>query len=93
MTGALAAGMRNLLLQHRVRAERMTTALQTLSPVAILERGYALVLDASGNLLKDAAKVKPGDEITARLARGKIEATVKKVAADQDSGSREKKRR
>jgi exodeoxyribonuclease VII large subunit len=45
--------------------------------VAILERGYALVFDASGRLLKDAERVKPGDQITARLARGEVSATVK----------------
>jgi exodeoxyribonuclease VII large subunit len=56
----------------------MDTALQALSPLAILERGYALVFDASGNLLTDGAKVKPGDEISARLARGTVRATVKK---------------
>jgi exodeoxyribonuclease VII large subunit len=45
----LAAGMRNLLLQYRVRAERMGRALEMLSPLAILERGYALVFDGAGN--------------------------------------------
>jgi exodeoxyribonuclease VII large subunit len=47
-----------------------------LSPVAILERGYALVFDASGNLLKDPNQVEPGQEISARLSRGEIQATV-----------------
>jgi exodeoxyribonuclease VII large subunit len=56
----------------------MDTALSALSPLAILERGYALVFDASGKLLKDAAKVKAGDEISARLAKGTVSATVKK---------------
>jgi exodeoxyribonuclease VII large subunit len=56
----------------------MDTALQALSPLAILERGYALVFDASGKLLKDAANVKAGDEISARLAKGTVSATVKK---------------
>lgn len=76
-TTALIAATRNLLLEREVRLERMDTALQALSPVAILERGYALVFDASGKLLKDAAKVKPGDEISARLAKGTVRATVK----------------
>jgi len=57
--------------------DRMDTALQALSPLAILERGYALVFDSSGKLLKDAAKVKTGDEISARLAKGTVRATVK----------------
>jgi exodeoxyribonuclease VII large subunit len=77
-TAAIVSALRNLLLERRVRVERMDTALQALSPLAILERGYALVFDASGKLLKDAAKVKPGDEISARLARGTLDATVKK---------------
>jgi exodeoxyribonuclease VII large subunit len=74
---ALLSAFRNLLLQRKVRLERMDTALQALSPLAILERGYALVFDASGKLLKDAAKVKAGDEISAKLAKGTVEATVK----------------
>jgi exonuclease VII large subunit len=45
--------------------------------LAILDRGYALVFDSAGALLKDAARVKAGEEISARLARGTIEATVK----------------
>jgi len=75
---ALLSAFRNSLLERRVRLERMDTALQALSPLAILERGYALVFDASGKLLKDASKVKAGDEISARLAKGTVEARVKK---------------
>ena len=76
-TTALAAAARNLLLERRVRVERMDTALHALSPLAILERGYALVFDASGELVKNASKVKKGDEISAKLAKGTIQATVK----------------
>jgi exodeoxyribonuclease VII large subunit len=79
-TGALSAGMRNLLLQYRVRAERVGRALEMLSPLAILERGYALVFDGAGQLVKDARQVKVGDEISARVARGEIRAVVKKAA-------------
>jgi exodeoxyribonuclease VII large subunit len=77
-TAALASIMRNVLLQHRVRSERLQTALESLSPLAILERGYALVFDPQGNLLKDANTVKVGDEISARLAHGEIHAAVTK---------------
>ena len=75
-TAALVAIMRNVLLQHRVRSERLQTALESLSPLAILDRGYALVFDPQGNLLKDARTVKAGDEISARLAHGQINAQV-----------------
>ena len=77
-TSALVAVTRNVLLQHKVRSERLRTALESLSPLAILERGYALVFDSNGNLLKDAGRVKVGDEISARLARGEIQASVTK---------------
>jgi len=77
-TTALVAVTRNLLLQHRVRSERLETALQSLSPLAILDRGYALVFDANGKLLKDPASVKVGDEIWARLAHGEIQASITK---------------
>ncbi len=75
-TAALVAVTRNVLLQHRVRAERFETALRSLSPLAILDRGYALVFDAQGNLLKDPRNVNVGDDITARLAHGEIQASV-----------------
>jgi exodeoxyribonuclease VII large subunit len=74
-TGLLSA-FRNFLLERKVHVERIETALQALSPVAILERGYALVFDASGKLLKDARKVKVGEEISAKLAKGTIRAKV-----------------
>ena len=51
-------------------------ALDSLSPLAILERGYALVFDASGKLVKDASGVEAGQTISARLARGEITAQV-----------------
>jgi exodeoxyribonuclease VII large subunit len=78
-TAAMSAAMRNQLLQNRVRLERMGRALEALSPLAILDRGYALVFDGAGQLVKDAAAVKPGDEITARVSRGEIRATVKRA--------------
>jgi exodeoxyribonuclease VII large subunit len=77
-TTTLASVIRNVLLQHRVRSERLETALQSLSPVAILDRGYALVFDSDGKLLKDADAVKIGDEISARVAHGQIHAAVTK---------------
>lgn len=77
-TTALVAGTRNVLLQHRVRAERLDTVLQSLSPLAILDRGYALVFDSQGKLLKDANAVNIGEQISARLAYGQLQAGVTK---------------
>ena len=77
---AMAAATKDLLLRRRSRLERLTSQMEALSPVAILERGYALVFDASGKLVKDAARVKAGEEIRARVAHGEIIADVKKTS-------------
>jgi exodeoxyribonuclease VII large subunit len=75
---AMASAMKNALLRQRARLEQLEHELKALSPVAILERGYALVFDSSGNLVKDSAQVETGDEISARLARGTLTARVEK---------------
>src|SRR5712671_269160 len=72
----LAAITHTRLLEIRGVLDRQTASLEALSPVAILNRGYALVFDAKGRLVKDASRFKPGDELSARLARGRVRARV-----------------
>jgi exodeoxyribonuclease VII large subunit len=76
---ALAATARTLLLRRRGILNQFTGQLEALSPLAILDRGYALVFASSGVLLKDAEQVKAGDDISARLAKGSVTATVKRA--------------
>jgi exodeoxyribonuclease VII large subunit len=66
------------LLRQRGTLNQLSGQLEALSPLAILDRGYALVFDSAGVLLKDANQVKIGDEISARLAKGSVDATVKR---------------
>jgi exodeoxyribonuclease VII large subunit len=75
-TVTLASAARARLLASRALLDRRTASLEALSPVSILNRGYALVFGSEGGLLKDAQRVKPGDEVSARLARGRIRARV-----------------
>jgi exodeoxyribonuclease VII large subunit len=91
-TAAMAAAMRHQLLLNKVRLERMGRALEALSPLAILERGYALVFDSSGALVKDASRLSVGEEIRARLARGEIQAAVKNVTIESGDADSTKKR-
>jgi exodeoxyribonuclease VII large subunit len=72
----LAAATRARLLANRAVLDRLTASLEALSPMAILNRGYALVFDANGQLVKDATTVAPGEEILARLMRGRVRARV-----------------
>ena len=75
---ALTSAIKTTLFRNRSRLEQIEHQLKALSPVAILERGYALVFDAAGKLLKDSAQVQSGDEISARLAKGTVTARVEK---------------
>jgi exodeoxyribonuclease VII large subunit len=72
----LAAVTHTQLLRSRGMLDRQTASLEALSPVAILNRGYALVFDAEGRLVKDATRLEAGDEVSARLARGLVRARV-----------------
>jgi exodeoxyribonuclease VII large subunit len=42
------------------------------SPLATLERGYAIVFDATGNVLRSTAAVSPGERLRVRLADGEL---------------------
>ena len=64
-------------LNHRVAL--LGRALHSVSPLATLDRGYAIVLDADGKAMTDAARAQTGDEILARLARGELVAKVTRV--------------
>ncbi len=72
----LASSVRARLRAERAVLDRHTASLEALSPVAILNRGYALVFDEHGQLLKDTSGLAIGQEIAARLARGRLRARV-----------------
>lgn len=76
---SMATLARSLVLQRRGRIETLQGQITALSPVAILDRGYALVFDSKGRLLKDPAQVFPGEQIRARVAKGEIVAKVEKA--------------
>jgi exodeoxyribonuclease VII large subunit len=77
-TAAMSAAINTALLRHRSRLEQIERQLRALSPIAILDRGYALIFDGSGKLVKSSAQVEAGSEITARLAKGTVTARVEK---------------
>ena len=68
-----------VVLRRRSRWERLHSSLAALSPKAILARGYALVFDAKGNLVKDAGQLQRGDSVRAQLGRGEFTAEVGEV--------------
>ncbi len=56
--------------------------LDTLSPLAVLTRGYSITQTASGKILRDASQTKTGDKLKIRLERGKLNAEVLSTERD-----------
>ena len=54
-------------------------AIEGLSPLAVLSRGYGIVTDAQGHVLRDALQIRERDAIAVRLARGSLAARVERV--------------
>ncbi len=65
-----------LLTGRQRRSEAATHRLEALSPLRVLDRGYALVYDSSGHLLRSASSTQTGQILTARLAEGSLQAEV-----------------
>ena len=72
------------VLRSRSHLESLEKQLHSLSPLGILSRGYALVYDSSGGLVRDAASVRPQQKLLTRFAKGSIESTVTKTTVDKD---------
>ena len=75
---ALQHALRRQLDRRVARLQSLLAQLGDLSPLNVLERGYALAYGPDGRLLRDAGRVQPGDEVAVRLARGRLTAEVKK---------------
>ncbi|MBA8794528.1 exodeoxyribonuclease VII large subunit [Friedmanniella endophytica] len=69
-------------IDHRIRQESSTVEhtiarVRALSPKATLERGYVILTDAAGTGISSAEQVELDDRLTAHLARGRLELTVR----------------
>ncbi len=73
---ALAA----LLRAFDAQLAGLAASLRALSPQSTLDRGYAVVRDPSGDVVRDAAELAVGQRVSIRLARGSADADVAGVA-------------
>ncbi len=67
--------IRRRLAQRRSGFGQLSTQLSALSPLKVLERGYAIVSNQSG-IVKDAGAAPPSSRIHVRLAKGELDAVV-----------------
>jgi exodeoxyribonuclease VII large subunit len=82
---ALNAGIRGSISGAQRRFELAGRTLHAVSPLATLDRGYAIVADAAGKVVQDAGSLTAGDRVEARLARGRFSATVTGTAQEADA--------
>ena len=72
-----------IVAQHRHRIHAMLAQLNTLSPLAILGRGYSILQTVpAGQILRRATDVEVGQELEAQLANGRLGCTVTRVFDD-----------
>ena len=72
------AAMRAILDRRRAELGRVGAQMNALSPLAVLDRGYAMV-SKSGAIVRDSSQVKAGDEVHVRLATGELDVIVKGI--------------
>src|SRR2546425_11949674 len=77
-TGSNAAAATRLE-QAKQRFGLAAASLDALSPLAVLQRGYAIAQDQEGRLVRDAQAVSIGDSLRLRLARGKLNCRVERA--------------
>jgi len=73
---AAARAIRRRLAQASERVRTTAARLESLSPLAVLARGYSVTTRASGEIVRDSHQVESGETIHTRLARGEITSRV-----------------
>jgi exodeoxyribonuclease VII large subunit len=62
--------------------------LNSLSPLAVLDRGYALVLSSEGALIRSTAQLSAGDQLTTRLSDGAFTSRVESTSPSKESSQK-----
>jgi exodeoxyribonuclease VII large subunit len=79
----LAEAVRKAVAASKHRTALLGRALHAVSPLATLDRGYAIVTnEATGRVLRNAGDAKSGDAIRTQLASGSLSARVTQINDD-----------
>lgn len=74
----LHAAMPRQLDHQRARLSAVARELQAVSPLAVLGRGYSILEDEQGQVIRRAEDTQPGQALTARLGEGRLKVEVKR---------------
>jgi exodeoxyribonuclease VII large subunit len=70
----------------QARLGTLSAQLAALDPTAILQRGYAMVLDDQRQVVTNAGAVVAGQHLTVRLAKGLLDVRVQRSQSDESAG-------
>ena len=76
---SIEAALKGRLVSLERRLSLAARTLNAVSPLATLQRGYAIVTNEQGAVVTDATTLQPGESIEARLARGTVQARVERT--------------
>jgi exodeoxyribonuclease VII large subunit len=88
----LERGMERTLRGAGTHLQAMDARLRALSPLAVLDRGYALVQAADGSLIRSATQLAQGDRVTTRLSEGAFVSRVEETSGAAQKKNRSKKK-
>ncbi len=88
----LVQALEHTLQRAAGHAGVLEARLHALSPLAVLDRGYALVLDEAGSLIRSTAQLNAGDKLTTRLADGSFTSRVESTAPANKPAKRASRR-
>ena len=80
LNSQLQRAMNHILEKKKERWSRLSHNLNTVSPLATLERGYAIVQKADGLVIREAAQLTKNEEVTARFGKGEASLIVKNAS-------------
>ena len=75
----------NQILGKKNMLKQWNSVLHAMGPAATLERGYSILTDTKGVLIRNSEQVIPGQEIVTRLVDGRINSLVKEQFSEKTS--------
>ncbi len=75
---SLNSQIKNFIDKKKLMLASINSNLKAISPLAVLDRGYAIVMNENGQALKSSKDLKIGDAVTTRLADGGFRSNVSK---------------
>jgi exodeoxyribonuclease VII large subunit len=88
LTTRINRSLDRTLRRAAVRIGAVDARLHSLSPLAVLDRGYALVLSPNGALIRSTTQIASGDQLTTRLADGSFTSRVESTTPQDPDSSK-----